>query len=114
MSNMASNLPQISPEEAKKKANNGKFLIIDVREDNEVAYTNLGKVSVPYSHIKMSEIPQRLNEIPKEKELGILCHHGNRSARVAMFLIQKGYNALNIQGGIENWARTVDNSLPRY
>lgn len=109
-----SNLPQISPEEAKIKSGNGKFLIIDVREDNEVAFSSLGKISVPFLHIKMSQITQRLKEIPKEKELGILCHSGSRSARVTTFLRQQGFNAFNIQGGIDNWARNVDPSIPRY
>ena len=111
---MSMNLPQMSPEEAKHKVSKGNFVIIDVREDREIAVSNLGKASVPYTHIKMSEIVQRLDEIPKEKELGIICHTGSRSARVTMFLRQRGYNAINIQGGIENWARTVDANIPRY
>ena len=111
---MSFNLPNITPEEAKQKASNGKFIIIDVREDKELRVSNLSKVSVPFTHIKMGEIVARINEIPKDKELGIHCHTGSRSARVTMFLRQNGFDAKNIQGGIENWARTVDSSLPRY
>lgn len=111
------NLPQISPLEAKAKASNGgNFVIIDVREDNEVAYSSLAKanIKIPFTHIKMGEIVARINEIPKDKELGILCHSGARSGRVTMYLRQQGYNAVNIQGGIDNWSRTADSSVPRY
>jgi rhodanese-related sulfurtransferase len=108
------NIPQITPEHAKNKALTDGFVIIDVREDNEIKYTNLSKISIPYTHIKMGEIVARIDELPKDKELGILCHHGNRSAQVTQFLRKKGFNAINIQGGIENRARTIDLALPRY
>lgn len=107
-------MPQISPQEAKTNAINGNFLIIDVREDREINYTNLSLVSVPFTHIKMSEIVRRINELPKNKQLAILCHTGSRSGQVTRYLRQQGFNAVNIVGGIENWARTVDPSLPRY
>ncbi len=111
---MFSHMPQISPQEAKTNAINGNFLIIDVREDREINYTNLSLVSVPFTHIKMSEIVRRINELPKNKQLAILCHTGSRSGQVTRYLRQQGFNAVNIVGGIENWARTVDPSLPRY
>ena len=47
---MFNQIPQISPEEAKTKASNGHFMIIDVREDREVNYTSLSRVSVPFTH----------------------------------------------------------------
>ena len=111
---MFNQIPQISPEEAKTKASNGHFMIIDVREDREVNYTSLSRVSVPFTHIKMGEIVSRVSEIPKDKQLGILCHTGNRSGQVTRYLRQQGFDAVNIRGGIENWAVTVDPSLPRY
>lgn len=111
---MFNRMPQITPQEAKTKAGNGNFLIIDVREDREIKYTNLSLVSVPYTHIKMGEIVRRINELPKDKQLAILCHTGSRSGQVTKFLLQQGYDAVNIAGGIENWARTVDPRLPRY
>jgi len=103
-------LPQISPEEANKRLKTKNFIIIDVREQNEINYVSLKEAK----HIRMGEIPSRINEIPLDKEIGVLCHHGNRSGQVTRFLRQKGINAVNIQGGIEFWARTVDPSLPRY
>ena len=62
----------------------------------------------------MMSIPSNLNLIPKEKDIGVLCHHGNRSAQVTAYLKNLGYNAFNISGGIEKWAIEVDQSLLRY
>ena len=111
---MFSPMPQITPQEAKTKASNENFLIIDVREDREVNYTNLSIVSVPFTHIKMGEIVRRINELPKDKQLGILCHSGSRSGQVTRYLRQQGFDAVNIQGGIEYWAKSLDPVLPRY
>ena len=111
---MFSPMPQITPQEAKTKAGNGNFIIIDVREDRELKVTNLSLVSVPFTHIKMNEIVRRISELPKDKQLGILCHSGNRSSQVTRYLRQQGFDAVNIQGGIENWAKSLDPVLPRY
>ena len=111
---MFSPMPQITPQEAKTKASNENFLIIDVREDREVNYTNLSIVSVPFTHIKMGEIVRRINELPKDKQLGILCHSGSRSGQVTRYLRQQGYEAVNNQGGNEYWAKSLDPVLPRY
>ena len=104
---------QITPKEAKQKldANNGNFLIIDVREDNEV---NFSSIKEKFIHVKLSEFQTHINEIPKDKELGILCRSGSRSAQVTNFLNYHGYNAVNISGGINYWADSVDSSIQKY
>lgn len=111
MVNYMLGIPQILPAEAKEKLDdkNG-FIIIDVREDKELRVVSIDGAN----HIRMGEIVSRINEIPKEKEIGVLCHSGQRSEQVTRYLIKNGFNAVNIQGGIDYWARTVDPSLPRY
>ncbi|MGE8506364.1 MAG: rhodanese-like domain-containing protein, partial [Paraburkholderia terricola] len=43
------------------------------------------------------------------------CHHGARSAQVAMFLESRGHaNVFNLQGGIDAWSRQVDPAVPTY
>ena len=69
---------------------------------------------MPFTHIKMGEIVRRINELPKDKQLGILCHSGSRSGQVTRYLRQQGFDAVNIQGGIEYWAKSLDPVLPRY
>jgi rhodanese-related sulfurtransferase len=63
----------------------------------------------------MQQIPSRINELPKDKEIAVLCHSGARSARVTQYLLQMGFNnVMNITGGIERWALEADASVPRY
>jgi len=44
----------------------------------------------------------------------VYCHHGVRSASVAEFLRQQGFKAVNLQGGVDQWARVIDPSMKRY
>jgi adenylyltransferase/sulfurtransferase len=56
-----------------------------------------------------------LADLPRDRPIMVLCHHGNRSGRVTQFLRANGYSlASNVAGGIDAWAETIDPSLPRY
>lgn len=105
-------IPSISPSEAKTKleSNNDNFIIIDVREDYEIEFTSLENTK----NIRMREIPQRLDELPKDKEIGVLCRSGARSGQVTQFLRQQGFDAYNIHGGILAWSDTIDSSIKKY
>ena len=72
-------------------------IVIDVREDYELEETGTIKGAI---HIPMNEIPNRLNEITKEREIYILCRSGVRSYNVAKYLNELGYEAINLDGGI--------------
>lgn len=86
-------------------------LLLDVREPGELAIAQVE----PSLHIPMPEIPSRLGEIPADRPVLVLCHHGGRSARVTQFLRAAGRdNITNIAGGIHAWAQLVDPSLQRY
>jgi len=66
-------------------------------------------------HIPMGEIPTRLAEIPQDRPLIVVCHHGMRSMQVAQFLLARGYaDVSNLNGGIDAWARSVDPALALY
>ncbi|MHA2363231.1 MAG: rhodanese-like domain-containing protein [Candidatus Hodarchaeales archaeon] len=111
------NIPLILPKEAKSKFEKGDLYILDIREDYEVNYVNLigNEYSSNWNHIKMQEIPIRLSKIPKTKDVGVICHHGARSAQVTMFLQQQGFkNVKNIEGGIDRWSLEADSSVQRY
>lgn len=63
----------------------------------------------------MQTIPAKLAQIPKDKTVVAICHHGMRSQQVANFLIQQGFsNIANLDGGVEAWASQVDSDMPRY
>jgi molybdopterin/thiamine biosynthesis adenylyltransferase/rhodanese-related sulfurtransferase len=88
-----------------------RTLIIDVREPHELAICHLPQAEA----IPMRQIPERLDTLPRDRHLLILCHAGGRSRRVTEFLRAQGLTAVsNIAGGIDAWATEIDPSLPRY
>lgn len=93
------------------RASGRAFILLDVREPDEVAIASLpGAVYVP-----MRDIPARIEELDADATIAVLCHHGGRSARVAAFLASRGFsNVVNVDGGIDAYARHVDSSVPRY
>lgn len=89
----------------------GAPVLLDVREPWEIETAKIaGSLSIP-----MREIPARSEELDDEAQIVCVCHHGARSAQVAMFLESRGYrNVFNLQGGIDAWSRQVDPSIPTY
>ena len=89
----------------------GDIVLLDVREADELQVAAVeGAV-----HIPMAEIPARLNELDKNKTIVCMCHSGGRSAHVAAFLLDQGYEqVINLAGGIDGWSAEVDDSIPRY
>ena len=77
-------------------------LVVDVREPHEFAAARIeGSLLVP-----MSQIGQRLDDIPRDRPLLVLCQVGGRSARVTGFLRQQGFEDVgNVAGGIDAWQR---------
>lgn len=76
-----------------------KPLLLDCREEFERR-----QAYIPDSlHIAMNTIPNRLGEIDRAREVVVYCAHGNRSYGVAGWLIQQGYTAASLKGGIVEW-----------
>jgi rhodanese-related sulfurtransferase len=85
--------------------------LLDVREDWEVELCSLPGIH----HLPMQQIPSSLDELERDGEWVVICHHGVRSAQVAMFLERQGFQAVyNLTGGVEAWATEVDSSMRRY
>ena len=73
-------------------------VLIDVRTPAEVAK---GMASESAVNIPLQEMPQRLSEFPKDKDLLIYCRSGKRSMAASKFLVENGYTRVfNIDGGI--------------
>lgn len=102
---------EITPTALQARLAVGDLLVIDVREDWEVA-----TASIPGTrHIPMSLIPAQQVLLPRDREIAVLCHHGMRSAMVADYLRSAGHTrVLNITGGIDRWSVDVDASVRRY
>jgi rhodanese-related sulfurtransferase len=90
-------------------------LVLDVREPWEVQVASVAPDGFDLVAIPMNQIPARLAELPQDRPVACLCHHGARSQRVAMFLEQQGFGEVaNIAGGIDAWSRERDPSVPVY
>jgi rhodanese-related sulfurtransferase len=90
-------------------------VVLDVREDWEVQAASVKPDGFTLQVIPMSELQERVGELPRDSAIAVLCHHGHRSQRVALFLEQQGFSRLaNIAGGIEAWSGERDPGVPRY
>jgi len=85
--------------------------ILDVREAWETALCSLpGCVDLP-----LSQGIGALEQLPRDRDWVVLCHHGMRSSQVAMIMERSGFpRVYNLDGGIDAWARTVEPSMARY
>lgn len=91
---------EISAKELEQKLNKGEQVnIVDVREDFEVAQ---GKIPGA-KHIPLGQIPERLSEFDKNQHYYIVCRSGGRSGQACLFLMQRGYDVTNVEGGMLAW-----------
>jgi rhodanese-related sulfurtransferase len=73
--------------------------LLDVREPDE---WNRGHA--PDAHlIPMGSIMDRIDEIPNDAPIIVVCHSGYRSWQVTKALTTAGYDAVNVAGGMEAW-----------
>jgi|DewCreStandDraft_4_1066084.scaffolds.fasta_scaffold44812_2 adenylyltransferase/sulfurtransferase len=103
---------EITVTELKARFDRGERpLVIDVREpyEREIA-------SIPHTVlIPMNEVPNRLSEIPRDREVILHCRSGKRSMTVLEYLQSQGYTQLrNLAGGVLAWSEEVDPSVPQY
>ena len=86
-------------------------LILDVREPWETVICQLAQARL----LPMQEIPERCAELPRDRDIVVVCHHGMRSLQVAHYLRDAGIERLyNLDGGIAAWAEQVEPTMARY
>jgi rhodanese-related sulfurtransferase len=104
-------MTDISPQDLKARlARRDPLVLLDVREDWETALCRLENAT----HIPIEEIEFRTTELDPAEEIVVYCHHGVRSAAVAGFLRQQGFRAVNLAGGLDQWAQAIDPTMKRY
>jgi len=104
-------IPQITVQELKRRLDAGdNIMILDVREPYEYQIANIGGTLIP-----QNEVPRRLAEIDRDREIVVQCRSGARSQRIAEFLASQGYpNVKNLAGGILAWADQIDPKVQKY
>lgn len=73
--------------------------VLDVREPVEWHH---GRIAGAV-HIPLSTLPERLDELPENQQLLVVCKLGGRSAEATAFLREKGFEAINLAGGMIGW-----------
>ena len=108
---MKNGIPQLTVKELKRRMDAGENpYILDVREPWEYVIAHIGGRLIP-----LNEVPQRLAEIDRDREVIVQCHSGVRSQRIAEFLKSSGFpRVANLEGGINAWSSEIDPSVPKY
>lgn len=107
-----STIKAITVEELKKLIDTkADFQLIDVREQNEKAFADIGGELIP-----LSTIVSAVDKISRDKTVVVYCRSGKRSGNAIAELQQKfGFtNLLNLTGGILAWSDRIDPSIPKY
>jgi len=104
-------VPQLSVKDLKKRIDAGEdVFILDVREPYEYQIAQIGGKLIP-----QNDVPQRLAEVPRDREIVVQCRSGARSQRIAEFLKQSGYTqVVNLAGGILAWSDEIDPKIQKY
>lgn len=102
---------QISATETSVLQKDKAVVLLDVREDTELAICKIEGAL----HIPLGEIPDRWHTLPRDRTIVVFCHYGMRSAKAQSFLQSRGFdNVVNMQGGIDAWSTNVEPKIPRY
>jgi adenylyltransferase/sulfurtransferase len=109
--NLKNGVPQITVKELKRRIDAGEDVqLIDVREPYEYQIAQIGGKLIP-----QNDVPQRLAEIDRDREVVVHCKSGGRSQRIAEFLMQSEYpRVVNVAGGILAWSDEIDPKVPKY
>ena len=104
-------IPQLGVKELKRRIDAGEdVFILDVREPYEYQIAQIGGKLIP-----QNDVPQRLAEIPRDREIVVQCRSGARSQRIAELLKQSGYTeVVNLAGGILAWSEEIDPKVQKY
>lgn len=75
--------------------------ILDVREPDEVVQARIDGAQ----HIPLGSLVDRIDEVPRDRTVYVMCHVGGRSAQATRYLESQGFDAVNMTGGIVEWHR---------
>jgi len=91
-------VPEIDIDELAERCEHG-VVLIDVRNPDE--YENF---RVPGARlIPLPDVPERIEEIPEDETVYVICQTGSRSARAVEYLNRQGHDTVNVRGGSRAW-----------
>ena len=92
------------------KQKKADILILDVREPNEYQICQIGGKLIP-----IQELPNRLDELDKNKKIIVHCRSGGRSRQAVEFLQSQGFTQVsNLTGGIRAWIEQIEPTMTTY
>lgn len=92
-------IQEIDPKEAQTLLDSGGAVALDVREPWEWQDAHIRHAL----HIPLDELAARLHELPQDQKLVAVCRSGSRSGMVVDALRQRGYDIVNLAGGLLSW-----------
>jgi len=101
----------ITAPELAERVKTNHLKLVDVREPHELEISRLPDAT----NIPLGQLAARLSELDSAEEMVLFCKGGTRSARALELLVSAGFKKVkNLKGGINAWAKEVDQSLPIY
>jgi rhodanese-related sulfurtransferase len=90
-------VPEVDVDELARRRD--RAVLIDVREDDEYAAGHIPGAR----HLPLASVPDRLDEIPTDRTVYVVCGGGSRSARAVEVMRNAGIDAVNVAGGTSAW-----------
>jgi len=103
---------EVNADTAYQMAQDEGVFVLDVREQEEWDEYHAPMATL----IPLGELQARLSEVPKDKEILVVCRSGNRSQEGRDILLAAGYNATSMAGGMKDWSAKgypVDGTPPQ-
>ncbi len=93
-------IPEINAQQAYEKYQQGAF-ILDVRQPDEWNQGHIANATL----IPLDQLPQRVSELPRDREIVVVCRSGNRSREGTLILLENGFKQVSsMAGGVIDWS----------
>lgn len=89
----------IEPAAVQRRLEQEPLFLVDVREPDEWEEGHIEGAT----HIPLGELAQRLGELPRDRELIMVCRSGSRSGLACEYMESLGYDVVNMTGGMTAW-----------
>ncbi|CAC9526176.1 hypothetical protein [uncultured Gammaproteobacteria bacterium] len=104
-------MQDLNPKQLQRYLKDNSPLLLDVREQWEWDKCHFDEARL----LPMGQIMANIDSLDKSEEIVLICHHGIRSMQVARYFESIGFaNLVNLKGGIDAWAKTIDSSMALY